>query len=99
MSAFGNLLTPLRRSISARWFQPVAKIIPQTGKPVVLPLEFVRADTTEPQYVAQFTAPKSGRLYLFVNDVLLPPWLPRATLFYDNNQGGATIDVEAVQQW
>jgi hypothetical protein len=98
MTAVGNLLMPLRRSISARWFQPMVEIRPQRGMVAVLPLEFVRADTIEPQYTGQFTAPKSGRLYIFVNDVLLPPWVPRATFFYDNNQGTATIDVEPIRQ-
>jgi hypothetical protein len=50
-----------------------------------------------PVYTAQFTAPKGGELFMFVNDVLLPPWLPRHRYFYDNNVGAATdVRVEAV---
>jgi len=98
MPMAGNLAIPLRRSISARWFQPIVKIKPKSGMVSLLPLEFERADTIDPQYTTQFTAPKSGNLYLFVNDVLLPQWAPHATYFYDNNQGAAKISIEPILQ-
>jgi len=97
MSLLGNLFTPLRRSLSGRWFQPMAKIVPSSERFALIPLEMERADTALPSYVAQFTATESGRLVMFVNDVLLPPWLPDHRRFYENNQGRATsVAVEEV---
>jgi hypothetical protein len=46
--------------------------------------------------VAQFTALKSGALFMFVNDVLLPPWMPEYRRFYRNNQG-ALIEARVTQ--
>lgn len=63
MTLIGNLFMPLRRSISARWFQPMVKIRPE-GRVAVLPLEFMRADTSEPQYTARFTAPNRAAVSL-----------------------------------
>ena len=95
----GNLLAPLRRSLSAQWFQPLVKIVPAEGGFVLVPIEMQRADTspsTYTAYTAQFTAPKSGRAYFFVNDVLLPRWVPRADRYYRNNEGAATIEIKSV---
>jgi hypothetical protein len=96
MSFKGNLFAPLRRSLSAQWFQPLVKIVPAEGGFAMVPLEMQRADTSSSSYIAQFIAPKSGRAYFFVNDVLLPPWVPNAERFYQNNQGTATIDIKPV---
>ena len=110
----GNLFAPLRRSLSAQWFQPLVKIASGDGDFAMVPLAMRRADTvakasTEIQksdtipssYTAQFTAPKSGRAYFFVNDVLLPSWVPSVcgfgpSSFYENNHGTATIEIEPV---
>jgi uncharacterized protein (DUF2235 family) len=96
----GNLLAPLRRSLSAQWFQPLVKIVPARGGFTMVPLEMQRSDKPS-TYTAQFTAPKSGRAYFFVNDVLLPAWVPTVgrfspTYFYENNQGTATIQIESI---
>jgi uncharacterized protein (DUF2235 family) len=96
MGFVGNLLSPLRRSMSGQWFQPMVKIVPQDGMFAMVALDMQRADTAEPRYTAQFTAPKDGRVYFFVNDVLLPKWVPCAECFYDNNLGSATIAIEEV---
>jgi hypothetical protein len=96
MTFAGNLLAPLRRSLSGQWFQPMVKIVPEHGWFAVVPLEMQRADVAEAQYLAQFTAPKSGRLYFFVNDVVLPEWVGRVDS-YTNNVGSATIDVTPVR--
>lgn len=96
MSFVGNLLSPLRRSMSGQWFQPMLKIAPKDGIFSMVALEMRRADVAEPRYTAQFTAPKSGHVYFFVNDVLLPRWVPHAADFYDNNLGSATISIEKV---
>ena len=97
----GNLLAPLRRSLSAQWFQPLVKIVSGNGDFTIVPLEMQRADTSPSSYTAQFTAPKSGRAYVFVNDVLLPAWVPRIGRFhpgylYENNRGTATIKIESI---
>jgi hypothetical protein len=97
MSLVGNLLTPLRRSVSARWFQPMAKIQESRGSFATVALDMQQTATDHSRYVAQFTAPRSGRLFMFVNDVLLPPWLPFARCFYGNNHGEVTqVDIQPV---
>jgi uncharacterized protein (DUF2235 family) len=96
MGFVGNVLAPLRRSLSAQWFQPMVKIVSTGGSFAIVPLEMQRADVSEPRYTAQFTAPKTGRVYLFVNDVLLPSWVRRAETFYMNNAGSATINIDPV---
>jgi len=96
MSFVGNLLSPLRRSMSGQWFQPMLKIVPKDGIFAMVALEMQRADTRDPVYSGQFTAPKDGRVYFFVNDVLLPRWAPYAERFYDNNLGSATVAIEKV---
>jgi hypothetical protein len=95
MGFFGYAAAPLRRSLSARWFQPMVKIVPAQGVFAVVPLEMQRVDVTAPRYTAQFTAPKDGRVYFFVNDVLLPSWVWEFDR-YTNNIGSATIDLERV---
>ncbi len=96
MSFVGNLFSPLRRSMSGQWFQPMVKIVPDHGLFAMVALEMQRADVKEPRYTAQFTAPKSGRVYFFVNDVLLPKRVPDFDKFYMNNLGSATISLEKV---
>src|SRR5262249_53148744 len=96
MSFVGNLLAPLRRSMSAQWFQPMVKIVPKDGIFAMVALDMKRADVMKPHYTAQFTAPTDGRVYFFVNDVLLPKWMPNADRFYKNNLGSATIAIEKV---
>ena len=96
MSFVGNLLSPLRRSMSGQWFQPMVKIVPDDGMFAMVALEMQRADVPEPRYTGQFTAPKSGDVYFFVNDVLLPSWVPYADYLYRNNLGSATISMEKV---
>ena len=96
MSAVGNLLSPLRRSLSAQWFQPMVKVVPDHGRFAVVPLDMQRADVAEPRYTAQFTAPASGRAYVFVNDVLVPSWMWGGGGLYANNEGAATVEVGPV---
>ncbi len=36
---------------------------------------------------------------MFVNDVILPPWVPQHRYFYDNNQGTVSaIDFEEIDK-
>jgi len=96
MTLGGNVLAPLRRSLSARWFQPIVKVAGGGGFFSLVPLELQRVDVAEPRYTGQFTAPRTGRAHVFVNDVLLPAWLGAAGDFYTNNAGSATITIESV---
>jgi hypothetical protein len=70
------LAAPFRRVMDADWFVPIARI-GRSGPDFPL--------TASP---AQFTAPASGELFLFVNDAILPPWL----FFYGNNLGNCDSD-------
>jgi uncharacterized protein (DUF2235 family) len=80
--AIFTLASPFRRVVNADWFVPVARI-GRSGPYFQL--------TASP---AQFTAPASGELFLFVNDAILPPW----RFFYDNNHGTARVIVTEVSE-
>jgi uncharacterized protein (DUF2235 family) len=77
MSFAGNLAAPMRRSPTARWFQPLVKIV-ETERPASMfriePLEMHLADPKKGVYMSEFVAPIGGDAYFFVNDVLLPEW-------------------------
>ena len=91
MSFRGNLLAPLRRSPTALWFQPLIKIVAEESlvpKFRIEPLDMHLADPAHGVYTAEFIAPLTGKMYFFVNDVLLPGWS-----FYDNNSGRAKVTV------
>ena len=87
----GYLALPLRRSISGAWFQPMARIVGPTGAGRTRLLRFERSDQGDGRYVAELVADRTGELFLFVNDVLLP-WRPAA--LYGNNGGAATVTAE-----
>lgn len=73
------LAVPLRRSVTAHWFVPVAEI--GTTNPLRVPL----VDDT-------FVAGQDGRLSLWVNDMIFP--CPGWDCFYRNNAGGpATVRI------
>jgi hypothetical protein len=42
--------------------------------------------------ISEITARRSGKLYLYVNDVVMP--FPKWQPFYENNRGTATVKVE-----
>jgi uncharacterized protein (DUF2235 family) len=92
-----------RRSLYDRWFQPLIKIVAKDGPDFIKaldmhiqPLEMQRSDTQASLYTAQFTAARSGKLFLFVNDAIIV--LPGQTRrFYDNNKGAAAVSVERVR--
>jgi uncharacterized protein (DUF2235 family) len=72
-----NLVAPMRRSPMARWFQPLVKIVADEQSASEFRIEPLDMHLTDPAagiYMAEFTAPISGRTYFFVNDVLLPEW-------------------------
>jgi len=112
MSFAGNLAAPMRRSPTARWFQPLVKIVlHERVVPLfrIEPLEMHLADPAKGVYMAEFIAPIDGDADFFVNDVLFPEWTqplfrllfgsePRALShdFYWNNAGTARIKIEQV---
>ena len=94
MRLFG---TPLRRSLDDRWFQPVVRIVTSAGTAQSLPLEMRRFDGQDyPSYAAEFKAPLTGDLYIYVNDALIG-WPHFGWDFYSNNHGEAAIAVEKLQ--
>jgi uncharacterized protein (DUF2235 family) len=92
---------PLRRSFGQPWFKPIARIGHQGGDEYVLePALPVGSDVLRKQLVAEFTARTSGRLYLYVNDAIGPPfWFDS---FYTGGFGGyenvgtATVLIEPI---
>jgi hypothetical protein len=92
---------PFRRVLTADWFVPVARV-GRTGAEYHL---FALVDQAEQktmqeqerkydQAVAEITPKRTGELFLFVNDAVLPfNW----DYFYENNRGGpATVTVKKI---
>jgi uncharacterized protein (DUF2235 family) len=90
MTPIGNLFTPFRRSVFHRWFQPMVKIVPYRGGVTLIPLEMTQSGSNPAEWTADFVASNQGQAFMFVNDVILPPWVPGHRTFYDNNQGTVT---------
>lgn len=86
-----------RRSITDRWFQPLTKIISSDGEYSIGALEMREADTEGDVFTTEFEAARTGDLFLFVNDVILPAWWGSAGRFYDNNKGEADVRVERLE--
>jgi uncharacterized protein (DUF2235 family) len=90
MTLIGNIFTPLRRSLFNQWFTPMVKIVPPDGGYKLIPVEMKQAAANANVYEGTFTAPRHGRAFMFVNDVILPPWVPSHRFFYENNLGTVT---------
>jgi hypothetical protein len=96
----------VRRSLSGNWFQPMLKIIPPSGRGGHIELLDMRCNCGQgPVYRAEFEAPRSGRVALFVNDVMPPffkDWLPDADPWrevrdlYGNNKGQAEVSITEI---
>jgi uncharacterized protein (DUF2235 family) len=86
---------PLRRSLTDDWFQPMAKVIPsnRTSSGQLHPLTFRKKNGSDTTYVTQFTAPRTGRLQLFVNDAV-PWWGGLSGTRYANNHGVTTFTID-----
>jgi hypothetical protein len=86
---------PLRRSLSERWFQPLVKIVPPAGNGS----SHVEAVDLKPSsagvYSAEFTAARTGEVFLFVNDAIVS-WRGLTQDFYSNNEGVALVQIEPV---
>jgi uncharacterized protein (DUF2235 family) len=80
------------RSVRAiKWYQPISD--------AVLPAAFDawRKEGLEQVMVAEFVAPNSGELFLFVNDAIqVVPFLGPFDRFYGNNRGTAKVDLQHV---
>ena len=100
----GYLAIPFRRSLDGNWLQTFAAIVPsaersgyaEPGPQPRFPLDFLPAG---PNYVARSEAPASGRVRLWVNDVVVPwqglliPWRGLTQACYLKNRGKAAIDI------
>jgi hypothetical protein len=76
---------PLRRIWGAAWFVPMARIGEHGADHYALDGE-----------CTEFVARQSGRLYLFVNDAVLPWPLPTDRLYQNNRGGSPEIEIARV---
>ncbi|HWI12841.1 MAG TPA: DUF2235 domain-containing protein, partial [Burkholderiales bacterium] len=84
---------PLRRYVAEPWLHPIARI-GATGSDEYV-LKPVRGQGNDVTLVADITARRSGELFVFVNDAVLP--VPDGwQVFYGNNTGSATVRVQAL---
>lgn len=84
---------PFRRHWSEPWFRPIARI-GETGSDIYPLIPQGREPPGQPaiQLIYEFTARRTGELFLYVNDaVLMAPknW----QIFYSNNHGTADIEI------
>lgn len=85
---------PLRRYVTEPWFRPIARIGARGSDEYVL--KSGHGGNGDGALVAEITARRSGELFLFVNDAVLP--VPNAwQAFYGNNTGSAGVTVEPVR--
>ncbi|MGE5525077.1 MAG: DUF2235 domain-containing protein [Rhodospirillaceae bacterium] len=80
-----------RRYMTEPWMRPVARIGEAGSDEYVLQPRV--GESSDTALVAEITARRSGELFLFVNDAVLPvpnTWQP----FYADNTGAATVKVE-----
>lgn len=90
---------PFRRYVGENWFKPVARIGDKGNDDYILnPVDGPPAKDTTGELTAEITARRSGKLYLFVNDAVLPgpaSW----QYFYSNNRGEIAfkvVEIDAV---
>lgn len=84
---------PFRRHLTEPWFKPIARI-GEYGSDEY-PLNPADGASDDDTLIAEITARRGGKLYLFVNDAALP--VPNAwQFFYENNSGTAKVVVSPV---
>ncbi len=102
-----TLAVPLRRHPGQPWFKPIARIgsqgtdfYPLDPTPTVAD-PWRRAATvvdgsSYPVFATEFVARTEGELFVYVNDAVLqlPFYSGFVRLFYDNNQGSASVRIE-----
>ena len=111
---FGYFAAPLKRVIDARYLQPLIEIRPTDGDHgiggniQIYPLEMRQVGDSRTLFRADFRAPRSGELFIFVNDAMLPfrsaPWgeydyryfyQSSGTGQWRGNRGSACVTVES----
>jgi hypothetical protein len=103
----GYVGLPLKRVINANYLQPVV-VVRSTNKDgsalrnaYMYPLSLERVGEATNVYRGQFTAARSGEIYLFANDAALPftgKWDGTSNVgeFYSNNGGTACVIIARV---
>ncbi len=91
--AAASALVLLRRQINRFWFQPIARVgdLGDDEYPLY-PDNWALPTGTETTVTAEITPKRTGALYLYVNDLILPFgtwWQPG----YANNQGAAQVTI------
>ena len=87
-----RLLTPFRRHLFADWYQPIARIDNKLLERYPLVLKEPAPLTEQKELITEITAHRSGRLYLYLNDVVI--FAPGGwDQFYVNNNGHARVTV------
>jgi hypothetical protein len=81
---------PLRRHIDQPFYKLIARIGRFGSNDYPLDLKPVAGSNA---YTAEFNALRSGKLFLYVNDSVLP-WFAPAQIAYHNNRGKAAVTVE-----
>ena len=91
-----KVFVPFNRSVTSRWFQPIAKIASDTNRRgVEIPLDFSPNLVAGSNVFEAVVQPRhGGELFLFVNDTVAP-WC--WWLFYENNTGTAQVAVERIE--
>lgn len=90
--------TPLRRHLFVGWYEPMARVGADRFDMYPLMLHVARigpdSGVGQERLVARFSARRSGRLYLYLNDAVLFTW----GKFYRNNGGTAKVTVKRWRQ-
>jgi hypothetical protein len=87
----------LRRVLREPWFKPIAAIGATSNDLYpVAPNDGSKPTQDTTRFTAEITARRSGRVYIFVNDAILP--VPNAMqYFYHNNHGLAEIKIKPIE--
>jgi uncharacterized protein (DUF2235 family) len=109
----GYVAAPFRRVLDARYLQPVLAVLPDAKHTwfdeniQIYPLELGAVGDSATHYRAEFVAPRSGELFIFANDAMIPLGrLLHHRYFYESsgfgpddtrgNRGSACVTVERV---
>lgn len=85
-----------RRKLDQFWFMPIARIGAFGADDYPLyPNDWSRPGPWRGKMTAEITAKRTGELFLFVNDAILP--LNLGQPFYANNEGTATVTVRPMR--
>jgi uncharacterized protein (DUF2235 family) len=69
----GYLAVPLKRVVNANYLQPLIEIRPaESSRVKIYPLDMRQVGDSRTQFRANFKAARTGELFLFVNDAMIP---------------------------